>query len=287
MLTKLWMLVLRLSHSGRAFHIAFGTQAQEAFLEGHVLAFEHFGAIPGLVRYDNLKPAVLRVFKGRDRLEAERFTALRSHYSFESFFCRPGVIGAHEKGGVEGEIGRFRRRHLVPVPIVASLTELNALIAAADALDDSRVITGRTVTVGAAFTAEITTLIPLPTAVFDAARLLQARVGNRARVSVRQCYYSVPARFAGRRVPVRLSARTVEILDGATVVACHERAVGRYVEVLNLEHYLEVLIREPGALPGATALAQATASGAFTPYRTNGIGTRCARPVATRRGPGR
>ena len=127
----------------------------------------------------------------------------------------------------------------------------------------------------------------MPAAVFDAARLLQARVGNRARVSVRQCYYSVPARFAGRRVPVRLSARTVEILDGATVVACYERAVGRYVEVLNLEHYLEVLIREPGALPGATALAQATASGAFTPYRTNGIGTRCARPVATRRGPGR
>jgi uncharacterized protein GlcG (DUF336 family) len=105
----------------------------------------------------------------------------------------------------------------------------------------------------------------LPTAVFDAARLLQARVDNRARVSVRQCYYSVPARFVGRRVPVRLSARTVEILDGATVVACHERAVGRYVEVLNLDHYLEVLKRKPGALPGATALAQAKASGAFTP----------------------
>jgi hypothetical protein len=90
-----------------------------------------------------------------------------------------------------GRIGRFRRRHLVPVPIVASLTELNALIAAADVLDDSRVITRRTVTVGAAFTAEITTLIPLPTAVFDAARLLKGRVDNRARVSVRQCYYSV------------------------------------------------------------------------------------------------
>ena len=41
--------------------------------------------------------------------------------------------GAHEKGGVEGEIGRFRRRHLVPVPAVASLAELNELIAAADA----------------------------------------------------------------------------------------------------------------------------------------------------------
>lgn len=68
------MFVMRLSHSGRAFHVAFGTQAHEAFLEGHVLAFQHFGGVPGRVRYDNLKPAVVRVLKGRDRTESERFT---------------------------------------------------------------------------------------------------------------------------------------------------------------------------------------------------------------------
>lgn len=113
---KVWMFVMRLSHSGKAFHVAFATQAQEAFLEGHVLAFDYFGGVPGRIRYDNLKPAVVRVLKGRDRTESERFTALRSHYGFDSFFCRPGIEGAHEKGGVEGEIGRFRRRHLVPVP---------------------------------------------------------------------------------------------------------------------------------------------------------------------------
>ena len=44
----------------------------------------------------------------------------------------------------------------------------------------------------------------------------------------------------------------------------HERAVGRYVEVLALDHYLEVLKTKPGALPGATALAQAKTRGAFT-----------------------
>ena len=97
------------------------------------MAFEHFGGVPGRIRYDNLKPAVVRVLQGRDRVESERFIALRSHYGFDSFFCRPGVEGAHEKGGVEGEIGRFRRRHLVPVPTVASLAELNELIAAGDA----------------------------------------------------------------------------------------------------------------------------------------------------------
>jgi hypothetical protein len=30
-----------------------------------VLAFEYFGAVPGRIRYDNLKPAVTRVLKGR------------------------------------------------------------------------------------------------------------------------------------------------------------------------------------------------------------------------------
>jgi transposase len=263
-LIKVWMFVMRLSCSGKAFHVAFATQAQEAFLEGHVLAFEHFAAVPARIRYDNLKPAVVRVLRGRDRAESERFIALRSHYGYDGFFCIPGKEGAHEKGGVEGEIGRFRRRHLVPVPNVASLAELNRLIAAGDSLDDTRVITGRPVTVGDAFAAELPHLMPPPREPFDAARLLEARVDARARVSVRQCYYSVPVRYAGRRLPVRLSATKVEVLDGPRVVAGHERAAGKYVEVLALDHYLEVLKIKPGALPGATALVQAKACGAFT-----------------------
>ena len=185
-------------------------------------------------------------------------------YGFDSFFCRPGIEGAHEKGGVEGEIGRFRRRHLVPVPAPASLAELNDLIAAADRLDDGRVITGRPITIGAAFALEASMLMGLPAEAFDCARLLNARVDNRARVSVRQCFYSVPARYAGRRLPVRLAARTVEVYDGPRLVAHHERAVGRYVEVLCLDHYLEVLTTKPGGLPGATALAQAKTRGVFT-----------------------
>jgi len=49
-----------------------------------------------------------------------------------------------------------------------------------------------------------------------------------------------------------------------SVVATHERAAGKYAEILVLDHYLEVLKTKPGALPGATALAQARAAGAFT-----------------------
>ncbi|MGV9871035.1 IS21 family transposase [Rhodococcus koreensis] len=265
---KLFMFCLRLSHSGKAVHVAYANQSQESFLDGHVRAFEALGGVPvGMIRYDNLKPAVIRVALGRERFEHPRFIALRSHYGYDSFFCAPGIEGAHEKGGVEGEIGRFRRRHLTPVPHVGSLAALNEALAAADARDDARRIGARAETVGVAAEREMPLLRPLPDERFDVSAALSCRVDAKARVCVRQSYYSVPARFAGRRLEVRLGATTIRILaPGSTghVVATHTRSLHKGTEDLVLDHYLEVLTRKPGALAGATALASARASGAFT-----------------------
>ena len=264
-LTEGWMFVMRLSASGRGFHRVYLNQAQQVFLDGHVRAFEHFGGVPSVrIRYDNLKPAVVRVLRGRDRQETERFIALRSHYGFDSFFCIPGPDGAHEKGGVEGEVGRFRRRNLVPVPRVGSMEELNDLVAAGDARDDGRRIFGRPLSVGAHFGIEAPALRSLPSVAFDPTLALRPRVDGKSRVCVRQCFYSVPVRFAGGRIDVRLGAERVEALEGTTVVADHARAVAKGSEVLVLDHYLEVFRIKPGAFPGATALARARASGAFT-----------------------
>jgi transposase len=261
------LFVMRLSSSGRGFACAFAHQAQEAFFEGHALAFAHFGGVPtGLVRYDNLKAAVLRILLGRDRVENERFVALRSHYGFDAFYCQPGVKGAHEKGGVEGEVGRFRRRHLVPIPTFDSLDECNAFLAEAMATDDARTIAGRRETVGEAFAVERQLLGPLPDEPFDCARLFEARVDAKARICVLQSFYSVPARLARRRVPVRLGARHLEVLDpaGGAIVAVHARSLHKGTQTLLLDHYLEILTRKPGALPASTALAQARAGGVFT-----------------------
>jgi len=262
--TKLWMFCMRLSHSGRGFHLAFANQATEAFLEGHVKAFAHFGGVPsGHIRYDNLKPAVIKVLLGRARLENERFIALRSHYLYDSFYCEPGIDGAHEKGGVEGEIGRFRRNHLVPVPRFASLGELNAFMAACDAADDDRHIARRPETVGAAAAAEVAHLRALPDDVFDVTTTLHPIVDTKARICVRQALYSVPAGLARRRVEVRLGARSFDVVAAGKVVATHERSLHKGTEDLVLDHYLEILTHKPAAMPGSIALAQARATGAF------------------------
>jgi hypothetical protein len=98
------------------------------------------GGVPtGKIRYDNLKSAVAQVLGfSRARVENDRWTAFRSHYDLDAFYCQPGLAGAHEKGGVEAQIGWFRRNHLVPVPDVASVDELNAMIDAWDAADEAR-----------------------------------------------------------------------------------------------------------------------------------------------------
>ncbi|MCA0252609.1 MAG: IS21 family transposase [Actinobacteria bacterium] len=257
----------RMSYSGKAVHRASATGGQEAFFEGHVHAFNRLGGIPaGKVRYDNLKAAVAQVIGfSRQRVETERWVAFRSHFHLDAFYCQPGLTGAHEKGGVEGDIGRFRRNHLVPVPQVDSIAELNELIDRCDDADDHRRIGARIRTVGESFAAEQTLLKPLPVEVFETGRWFTPRVDRYAQVAVRSNRYSVPSRLIGRPVRVLLNASDLTIYDGRTPVARHERLLGKGDARLELDHYLEALVRKPGALPGATALDQARAAGRFTP----------------------
>ena len=262
-LTELPLFLMRLSASGKGFTRAYLNECQAVFLDGHVRGFEHLGGVPDRIRYDNLKAAVAKVLKGRTRIEAERFVALRSHYGFDSFFCQPGIKGSHEKGGVESEVGRFRRRHLVPIPHVASMAELNDLLATAMATDDRRRIAHRPIPVGEHFALEAQVLRPLPGEGFDTTVVSSHRVDRKARVSVRGGLYSVPARYVARRVEVRVGAESVDVVDGTRVIATHARA-RKGDEVLVLDHYLEVLALKPGAMPSATPLARARASGAFS-----------------------
>jgi transposase len=259
------MFAYRMSFSGRGVHRVYASCAQEALLEGHVTAFGVTGGVPWRhIRYDNLTPAVEKVLKGRDRKENSRWCSFRSWYGFEAFYCGPGIEGAHEKGGVEGEIGRFRRNFLVPVPRVRTLAELNARLAEDDMRDDGRHIEFRRNTVAADFAAEAPLLRPLPADGFDTGTVLWPKADKFARVSVGRCRYSVPARLIGKAVRVRLTANELHVFEDSKTVAVHPRLVASGDEHLLLDHYLEILVRKPGALPGSVPLAQARAGGSFT-----------------------
>ena len=111
---KLQVFAMRSMASGAAFHCAYLHATQQAFLEAHELAFAYFGGVFRKLRYDNLTSAVRKILRGHRREETARFVAFRSHWRFEAEFCTPAE--PHEKGGIEGEAGYFRRNHWVPVP---------------------------------------------------------------------------------------------------------------------------------------------------------------------------
>ncbi|GAA0714548.1 transposase [Dactylosporangium roseum] len=239
-------------------HRIFASGGQEAFLEGHVHAFTVLGGVPtGKIRYDNPRSAVAQVIGfARQRIETQRWTAFRSHYGIEAFYCQPGLTGAHEKGGVEGQIGWFRRNHLVPVPHVDSLEQLNTMVDAWDAADDHRRIGTRPHTIGEHLAVERPLLAPLPDESFETGTWLAPRVDRFSQVTVRTNRYSVPVRLVGRQVRVHLHASHLVVYDGRVEVARHERLMTKSGTRLDLDHHLEALVRKPGALPGATALEQ-------------------------------
>ena len=127
----------------------------------------------------------------------------------------------------------------------------------------------------------------MPDEPFDVALALNCRVDTKSRICVRQSFYSVPVRYAGRRIDVRLGADRVSALDGAAVVARHPRAQGKGAEILELDHYLEVLSIKPGALAGASALRQPPGAAAPSAPPTNGSGTWPDAHSVMRTGPGR
>ena len=251
--TKMQVFVMRSMASGAAFHRAYRHATQQAFLEAHEIAFAYFGGVFRLLRYDNLTSAVRKVLRGHRREETVRFAAFRSHWCFEAEFCTPGE--GHEKGGVEGEGGYFRRNHLVPVPNVADVDALNEFLLACSREDEARVLDGRTQSIGALLAEERPHLHTRVAEGFDLAEVVFPLVDKHSCVPVKTNFYSAPAQ-AGTRVEVRIGASHVEIWHRGGQIARHERCHQRRQHVLDLEHYLDVLAHKPGAFAGSKPLAQ-------------------------------
>ncbi|MDO9713076.1 IS21 family transposase [Paracraurococcus lichenis] len=251
--TKVQVFAMRSMASGAAFHRGYLHATQQAFLEAHEAAFDYFGGVFRLLRYDNLTSAVRKILRGHRREETVRFVAFRSHWRFAAEFCTPGE--GHEKGGIEGEVGYFRRNHLVPVPVVTDLDALNALLLAGCRADEARVLDGRREAVSAVMAMEREHLLRPAAEGFNLADVVFPVVDKLGCVTVKTNAYSVPAP-AGSRVEARVHPLHVEIWQGGRRVARHERCHGRRQQVLDLEHYLDVLGHKPGALAGSRPLEQ-------------------------------
>lgn len=236
---------LRMGFSKLPFVTALPTQAQEAFLEGHVRAFDFLGAVPRVLVYDNLKAAVKRILEGRNREEQTAFVAFRSHYLFESRFCTPRQ--GHEKGLVEGLVGYARRNWLVPIPAFATWDELNVYLADKCQGEGHRRLRGMETTIAEAFALERPALLSLPARPYACCTVHPVQPDGFGLVRFKTNRYSVPADHAHEALWLRAFVHRIEISNSRQTLAVHPRCYGREQDILNPLHYLPALEQRPGA----------------------------------------
>src|SRR5271170_6653215 len=215
---KLQVFSMRSMASGAAYHRAYLRATQQAFLEAHELAFHYFGGVFHRLRYDNLSSAVKKILRGYERELTARFIAFRSHWQYQAEFCTPGE--GHEKGGVEGEVGYFRRNHWVPVPVAADLQALNRKLLEDCRADEGRIMSGQTECVGTRLLTEKEHLLPLAAEPFDLAEVSFPRVDQTGCAKVRTNSYSVPLK-PGSIVEARVYSCMVEFRHHGTRIASH------------------------------------------------------------------
>jgi len=264
--SKVQMFCMRLPNSRKIFVKAFPHQRIEAVLQGHADAFQFFGAVPKIITYDNLSTVVKKVLKGKQREEQTRFTQFRAHYLFDTNFCEPGK--GHQKGQVERLVKIARDKFFVPLPSVTSLDELNEILLEQCRQYDQGKIPNSNETVGEAFLKEQPYMLPLPPFHLNGFREISTKANTYAMVRFENNAYSVPIQYARcETLTLRAHVDFIEILSEDQVIAKHLRSYEVNQEILNYDHYLDLLLIRPGAIPHARPLKQAKLPIIYEIYR--------------------
>ena len=245
-LTKCPFFVMTLSHSDAFYVQVFERECTETFWEGHVRAFEHFGAVPSRISYDNTSIAVSQVLKRRQRKLTDSFLQLQSHYLFKEHFCL--AARGNEKGIVERIVGYSRANFLVPVPQVRHLTELNTRLETACLDDRKRQLRGKSQPKETLLKEDLKAMHPLPAAPFEACRIVSTQASSLSLVRFDNNDYSIPARYGHHQVIIKGSSNHVRVYHEHALISEHERCWEKEQVLYNPVHYLSLLKRKPGAL---------------------------------------
>jgi transposase len=243
--------------ASRAFWlVAYPGQGHEMLFDAHTRSFAALGGVARRGIYDNMKTAVDKVLRGKERVVNARFAAMCAHYLVEPDFCN--VASGWEKGVVEKNVQDARRRIFQQSAgeRFSSFAELNAWLATkVKALwQELPHPQHRQSSLAELLEHEQGHLMPMP-APFDGYVEKAARVSSTCLVAVAKNRYSVPCEYAGCWVSVRLyPARVVVVFDEA-VIAEHERRSNAGQTGYDWQHYVPLVQRKPGALRNGAPFA--------------------------------
>jgi hypothetical protein len=221
---------------------------------------------------------VAKITGSRQREVTKEFLRLKSHFLFQDHFCL--VRRPNEKGHVERLLDFARTNYLVPVPEVASLVELNAALLQRCQADLDRQLYGKSAPKAVLLEEERPALLPIPPQEFEARRVKPASVSSLSLVRFDTNNYSVPVKYAHRKVLVVATVDEIRLVHEDRLIARHPRHWGREKYLFEPVHYLALLERKPGGFDFARPLENWNLPSCFETLRRrlerepNGLGMR-------------
>ena len=234
---------------------AYPSQSHEMLFDAHAKAFAALGGIPRRGIYDNMKTAVDKVKRGKERVVNLRFAAMTSHYLFDAEFCN--VASGWEKGVVEKNVQDSRRRiwQEATQERFGSFTELNLwLMGKCRALWNELKHPEFDLTLAEMLEQEQPSLMPMITP-FDGYVETIGKVSSTCLVVEDRNRYSVPCELVGKMVSIRIYPERIDLVANDAVVACHARCFGRNETRYDWQHYIPLIERKPGALRNGAPFA--------------------------------
>jgi transposase len=242
---RLSFFVMVLCYS-RLMYVEFSvSQTMEHFLACHEHAFAAINGVPAKVMVDNLKSAVLRRLMGEAPVFNPRYLDFAAHAGFNIVACNVGR--GNEKGRVENGVGYVKKNFLNGL----ELCEFSAINPAVqiwlDTIANVR-IHGETHKPPLELFEQERSQLKAPNALaYDSARSVMTRASSQFRVTLDTNHYSVPARYANRRVSLKAFADRVCIYYDNKLIARHPRSYDRHQDIEDPDHPKELLAQRRNA----------------------------------------
>lgn len=247
------MAVFTLAHSNGRYAYLFHHENTLALMEAHRNFFKEVRGVPETMVYDNMRVAV--AFDGVGNKEPTiAMRRLTNFYHFSYRFCN--IRSGWEKGHVERSVEVVRSRAFKPRVSFDSIQEAQEWLTKICRQMNMEAGSLSTLNKIQALNDDLDALMPYP-GEMGCFELTECSVGKLSTIVFKYSHYSVPDRLVGEKVFVKVYSEKLVVYDSAhKKVAQHERSYDKGSWAIDINHYLDTLLRKPGALPGSTALRQ-------------------------------
>ena len=240
-------LVMSFPYSNSFYFQVFPSENTECLLEGLQRMFQHMGGVPKTIRFDNLSPAVNKIFSKGERELTDTFERFVLHFGFKYEFCNPGK--GNEKGHVEAMVKYVRNNFLLPENRIINVDHFNETLWEMAEKDRERLHYDKKVLQSKLFEEDLNSFIMLAEKEFECARYEELKSDKYGIINVDKKQYSTSPRFARQRVRVRITYNEIAILNkDHEVIAKHTRLYGVRRKSMIWQPYLDLLSKRPRAI---------------------------------------